>query len=748
MNFVIKKNGTKEDFDIAKIRKQIEPACKGTNINSLELESQVVIDTSHNLKSSDIQENLILTAKNNIDMDNPDWDLVAGRLMSHQVSREVWKNTKLEVTEFPEHMDYLIRNNYYRSDLKNMYTDEEVQEISKCINPKRDYDLKLSQIMLLKSKYLIKHKGGTLEYPSTADLVNSMILASGEQNKIKYSQKYYDVLSKYYVSLATPFKSNLRLPNGNTGSCFIGETVDSLYGLFKAYTDMAVISKEGGGIGYYMGKVRPGDTYTPGVPKSNKINKWVKIINDIAVAVNQKGIRKGAITPALDWWHLDIVDFCEIKSELSGDLRDKCFDIFPQVVVDNFFIERIKAKLPVYQYNQYEFKKLTGIDITELTGEKLYNAHLKAEELINTGKLKHFNEVKANELWKKFLWVWIEYGDFYISHKDNINISNYVSDFGVAKCVNLCVESFSISKPATKWKTEGTSDSLITTESDGITHSCNLLSINVANILNNDKLLREVCSLSVRMLDASIDMGIMPVLEAKTSSELLRNIGIGVVGMADWMAHNKLLYDTQEGKDEAEKLSEKIAWYCYNASIELAVEKGSYPGIKYANYDKLFGKTPEELTKLSKNGFNWVQLRNNILEKGIRNFYILSYAPNTSSALVQGVIASYLPAHSKDNTQTLGDMIVPVLPKFIKERYWYYKTKFQYRPEDLIKFTQVIQRWIDTGISMEVPINPELTDIKKISDAILDGFISGELKAVYYSLTIDTKSKGCTDCAN
>ena len=582
-------------------------------------------------------------------------------------------------------------------------------------------------------------------------MTNAIILASIEkpQEKINYAKEYYDFLSKYIISLATPFKSNLRLEGGNTGSCFIGEAGDSNAQLFKTYSDMATISQSGGGIGWYFGKIRPGDTWTQNVPKANAINKWIKIVNDIAVAVNQRGVRKGAITPALDWWHLDIVGFCEIKSELNGDLRDKCFDIFPQVVVDSYFVDAVLEDKKVFLYNQYEFKKLTKIDITELIGDELYNAHQKAEELILLGKLKHFKEIRAKDLWKKFLEVWIEYGDFYISHKDNINISNYVSEFGIAKNVNLCTESFSISKVATKWTQEGSENGLETTSTDGYTHSCNLCSINVANILNDDKLLKRACELSVRMLDTSIDLGTMPVKEAKNSAELLRNIGIGIVGMADWMAYNKFLFDTEEGLNEAEKLIEKIAYYCYNASIDLAKEKGSYPGIVYANYNQLFGKDPIELNRISLNGFDWVQVQKDILEFGIRNFYILSAAPNTSSALVQGVTASYLPAYSKYNTQKLEGLIVPVLPKFIKDRYWFYKTKFQYKTEDLIKYSRRVQRWIDTGISMEVNINPSLTTIKKISDELLDGFKSKELKAVYYSLTIDgTKEEACSDCAN
>ena len=757
IKYIIKRNGNKVPFDIQKIRNQTIPSCKGTTINSLELESQLTLNTNKLLYTKDIQEKLILNAKNNVNVENPDWDIVAGRLASYDLFRQIYKTTKIDFKEYKKLVEYLVRNKYYRKDLLLMMSEDEFNKISSYLKIDRDYNLLISQIMLLKSKYLIKNKNNFLEYPSTADMTNSIILASKEKDKVKYAKLFYDMLSNYYISLATPFKSNLRRPNGNTGSCYIGEFDDNLYNIFKSYTDMAIISKEGGGVGWYLGKIRPEGTYTHGVPKSNKINKWVKIINDIAVAVNQRGIRKGAITPALDWWHLDIVDFCEIKSELSGDLRDKAFDIFPQVIVDRYFIDAVLQDKEVYLFNQYEFKKLTNIDVTEEIDTTLYEIHKKVEQLIKTKKLKHYEKVKAKDLWKKFLKTWIEYGDFYIAHKDNLNKSNYVKNIGITKCANLCQESFSISKVATQWKIEGNSDNQITVSSDGLIHSCNLISINVANILNNDNLLKQVCEASVRMLDNSIDLGVSPVYEAKKTSEYLRNIGIGIVGLADYMAYNKVMYDTEEGRLVAERLAEKIAYYCYNASIDIAQEKGAYPAFNQANYNTLFGETPEKLNEFSKqtgNNFDWIEVVNKIKSKGIRNFYLLAYAPNTSSGLVQGVTPSYLPAYNKFNTQKLGDMIVPVLPKFIKKRFWYYKTKFQYKPSDIIKFTIRIQRWVDTGISMEVNINTALTNIKEISDAILDGFKSKELKAVYYSLTINPdkdenkQATICYDCAN
>lgn len=337
----------------------------------------------------------------------------------------------------------------------------------------------------------------------------------------------------------------------------------------------------------------------------------------------------------------------------------------------------------------------------------------------------------------------------------DINVEDNHNFYANGILVHNCVESCSLNKVPTKFKTEfddslpGSSGSkLKTTETDGLYHSCNLLSLNVGLLLTDSKL-KAACKSAVRMLDASIEAGTMPVLEALNSSKALRNVGLGVMGAADWMAWNKYSYDKEAGVLELEKLFEKICYYTYEESIELAKQYGSYELFKDADYSKLLGKTPEELNKISPNGLDWFKIQFDIKKYGIRNFLLQACAPNTSSSLLCYSTASYQPPHNKMNYQTLADMSVPVMPRYLKTRSWYYKGKYQYPAEVIINVTKRLQRWIDTGISMEVLINPELTTIKSVSDAILQGFMNKELKAVYYSLTVDTtKQSGCSDCAN
>jgi ribonucleoside-diphosphate reductase alpha chain len=291
-------------------------------------------------------------------------------------------------------------------------------------------------------------------------------------------------------------------------------------------------------------------------------------------------------------------------------------------------------------------------------------------------------------------------------HKDNLNKSNYLKydpEGGITKQANLCVESFSISKPSTKWKEESDGEIRTTTESNGMYHSCNLCSIVATNLVKaSDTLLEEVCYYTTLILDRSIDEGEMPVLEAKNTSEALRNVGIGVVGQGDFMAYHNMMYDTPEGQEFGEKFIEKISYYSYKGSVRLAEEYGSYPLFKKENYDKILGHNPKDLNKLSPNGFNWVDLQKDIQNKGIRNFYLLALAPNSTTGILMGATASYLPVYNKEMYQTLADLSLPILPKYIGNHFWAYKTKFQYHPKDIIKYTRKIQRWVDTGISLLV----------------------------------------------
>jgi len=778
--FVIKRNGKKEKFDISKIKKQIHFACSGYNVNPFEFESDLHLYIKDGIKTTDIQTALKNLAKTKVTADNPEWNYVAGRIAMWDIYGTVFKNTNIKFSNWRKLVDYLIDNGFYKEEVRNKLDKFNIAEEDinygnwknmDLSNP--DFNKKISQVLIFLDKYIIKDKNGVIEYPFMIHIANAALLADTREEFFKY----YNKLSNNEISLATPFLANLRKPNGNTGSCFIGSNADSLTGLIKAWADISSISRAGGGIGWWLGKVRPSNTFSTKVVKSNPITKWTKIFNDIIIAVNQGGTRKGALTLALPWWHLDIYDFLEAKSPLKGDMRNKTFDIFPQVVVDKYLVERYFKDDYVYLVNQYVIKQKLGIELDELVGDELYNTHLKIEKMIENGELINeknnisYRKVKAVDIIKKIFWHWVEVGEIYVADIDNLNKSNYlIYDTDperklITPCANLCVESFSVVKTPTKWKEEATLDRRKTLETDGMYHACNLTSINLVEMLKPvlikdyedrpfealnacEDRIKDIVYTAVDMLDKSIDWSTFPVKEAENGAYRLRNIGLGYLGLADIMAFFKLSYNSKDGIKFGMTLTEKIAYHAYNASIELAKEKGSYPWFKPTNYQTLFGiktnKLNEISSKITGNNYDWEEVRQNIINNGIRNFLLLAIAPNTSTGIVMGVSPSYLPIFTKDGTQELANLVVPLLPEFIKERYWYYKTRYQYRPEEIVDFTRAIQTFIDTGISMELNLHTETTEMDKLINRVMEGFYTGELKAVYYNRSSST----CTDCAN
>ena len=772
--YVIKRNGDKEKFDLSKVKLQIAFVCKGTEVNTSEFEAKFNVYLPEVIKTSEIQTLLLSTAIKEISPDTSEWDLVAGRLAMWDTYGRVYKNTGIKFENWIECITYLSENKRYIPEVLekikeyNLTNDDISYGTWKNIDLSHpDFNKVTRQSLIEVERYLVKDVNGPIEYPFIQHIANALLLSANKEDFIAK----YKLLASDVNSLGTPFKRNLRL-GGNCGSCFIGGSSDSLASITKSWSDVSQILKEGGGVGWDLTSIRPSNSYSNKIPKSNNIIRWVKIFNDIAIAVDQAGVRKGAITIGLRWWHLDLQDFVEARVETKGDLRNKTFDIFPQVVVDNYFMEKVANDEYVYQFNHYYFKKLTSKNIETLSGEEYREALILAEQLCKENKLKHYRKVKARNLFSKVLWHWVEVGSIYIANFDNLNKSNYLlADKDLNKRIvtpmsNLCNESFSVVKPATSWTTKVVDGKPETIETDGMYHNCNLISINLVKCMDlTEEEFANVVYHAVDMADKSTRMTKSPVQEAENGVRALSNVGIGLLGLADVMAYNKLMYDKEDGIKFGSAMAERLVYHAYKASVKIAKQRGSYEWFNKNNYDKLLGEPVEKLNKLSKeftgNNYDWGELQKEIKEYGIANFLLTAIAPNTSTSSVMGVMPSYLPAYNKFYYETMAGLQVPVLPVFIKDRYWYYKTRTQYKTEDIIVFTRALQQWIDTGISMELNMNPTISNIDTIHDAIVEGFLSKDLKAVYYCTTVDNDDKTgskenkkenskttCIDCSN
>lgn len=715
---VTKRSGKVESMNIQKIVDMVNFSFElATDIQPTELLNKLSIAFYDGIKTSEIQKVIIHEAKLFIVEDgkfNNQWTIVVGRLQATDLHGRIYRTTGLLQEEFIAGYNLLRSKKFYAFDIQKEFLDE----AQKIIDLDNDFKQPTQTITSLMAQYLIESKEGYIEYPQWAMLMDACLLA----DSVEDIELNYRMFKTKVESPSTPVKKNARTGK-NTASCFSLSIEDDINDIFDTIKDAALISKSGGGMAVYVGKVRPDGSSIQGIPNAaTHTNKWVKFFDLVAYTVDQTGARKGAITVANDWYHLDFLEFITVSSEDGGDIRKKSFDILPQYLFNNYLLKKVEAKEDVYLVNNFDCIAELDIDLTELIEdewEAAYSVVLENLHLIDHKK------INAYTLWVE---MWDEYfkvGKINITNKDNINQNNYLRDHYKAMTANLCVESYSIN----------------TKEYD---HTCNLMSVNLAEIVKTDAefTLREVVRHTVDMLNKLIDISTFPTKETKASARDLRNTGIGIVGGADWLAYQNMTYN-EAGMEELERVAEQIAYYAYERSIELASIHGSYPLYEKARYDTLFKKTPQELNDRSLNGFDWVEIHRRIVNEGIRNFLLISPAPNAGTGVVLGATPNYLPVTSLCHFKDMQSMTPIIVPPFADTKFPYYRTRGSFDGVFFLEMSARLQRWSDTGVSNEVGVNPDIFSMVEFSDKVIDLMLKGELNAVYYMA-----ETSCQSCAN
>jgi ribonucleoside-diphosphate reductase alpha chain len=769
---VLKKSGARVPYDPEKIRERIELATNGLNVNPLELETYANLQIRNGITTNEIQKSLInsavslsnITENGGYNFDKLDWRFVAARLLLQDIFKEASISRKHAFDEFGYNNYYkfvkkAVSNGLYDKTILQEYTKSDICEFEKEITLDYDYGYDYAAMNLLSRRYLIKQNGQVFELPQEMYATIALLLAVPEkkEDRLKVAVTFYHRLASRKISLATPILLNLRKPNGNLSSCFIGAMDDSLTNIDWNEDALAQISKNGGGVGINVSRLRANGSWIKGHKgASGGVIPWVKKINDIAIAVNQLGSRAGAITTALDIWHYDVLDFLEIQTE-AGDPRQKAFDVFPQIVMNDVFMERaIKKNRNWTLFDPWEVKEKLGYDLAELYGDEFEKAYLECER---SDELELKQYVKANELLKTLLKTVVETGLPYVFFKDHTNNVNPNKHSGMIGNANLCVESFSNFKPSTvgEKKINKELTKITHTAQCGEYHVCNLVSQNLAVIDHHDDL-AENTKVSVRILDNTIELTAPPVPEAARHNSIYRIIGVGAMGLADYFAKNNIIYD-KNGPEEAEKLFELIGYHAVKASHELGLERGSYPMFEGSEWSKgiVFGKDQEYFKTRKEEHFitneMWIELLK-VIPKAFRNGGLLAIAPNTSTALMMGASASVLAIYKKFFMDKSSSGTVPIVPPFFNQQtMWSYKESKHIHPQDTIKLVSGIQSWTDQGISMELLINlnrHEPWTAKELRDLYKAAW-EQKCKTVYYVRSIAKKEnseEACESCAS
>lgn len=731
----------------AKIKEELLNLTKDLEININELENYFKSIYSENISLNKLQDMLITYAVSLTSFEESDWTYLAGRLLMKKTEQEVFKNRNFSYGNLYDTVKTMVDIGIYDERLLE-YSKEEMVELQKIIDISRDMIYDYAGANMFVNRYLLKYQGKVFELPQEVFMCIAMLLAINEKDKLTVAKEFYNALSLKKISLATPILANLRIPKGNLSSCFITAMDDNIESIFYNIDTIAKISKNGGGAGLNISRIRAKNSMVNGYHNaSGGVIPWIKIINDTAVAVNQQGRRAGAVTVALDSWHLDIESFLELQTE-NGDQRGKAYDIYPQVVVSDIFMERVEKNLDWTLLDPYEIRMKYDVELCELYGEEFKKLYLtiESDKDITLKKV-----VKARELFKEIMKTQIETGMPYIFFKDRANLANHNSHIGMIGNGNLCMESFSNFSPTKDFKEEVFENSGVRKVDLGEVHTCNLVSLNLAEIEREE--LEKNVSIAVRILDNTIDLTKTPIKESDKHNKNYRAIGVGTMGLADYLAREYMIYE--ESLLEIDELFEEIALYSLKSSSLLAKERGSYPLFRGSKWEKgiFFEKEESWYLENSKYSNKWKEVFQLVRENGLRNGELTAVAPNTSTSLLMGATASVNPTFSRFYIEKNQKGAVPRVIKYLKDRSWFYPEFKNIDPQIYVKIMSRIGKWTTQGVSMELifDLNKNIR-AKDIYNTLITAWKEG-CKSVYYIRTIQkstnimNEKEECESCS-
>ncbi|MBP9697903.1 MAG: ribonucleoside-diphosphate reductase subunit alpha [Candidatus Moranbacteria bacterium] len=753
---VTKANGSKELFDMKKIKAVFDRAAVGyekdcTYEAMIEAFKKNIVDE---IKTSDISKLLIKTCVDLVTVENIFWQNIAARILLGDIYKQAIKNRGLEQKDiyspeaYQKHFDDYIERGLYYKDFYQYYSKEDILEAGRHLSKDTDTNYEYTTVVSFIKRYLLNPNKITRELPQEMYMSVALFLAIPEpaENRLKFALQVYKHCSEQRISLPTPTLLNARTNYHQLSSCFKININDDLRAIYHAIENMAQISKFGGGVGVYLGNIRSRGSSIRGVKgMSGGVNPWVKVINDTAVAVNQLGSRLGAISVTLDIWHLDIHDFLDLQTE-TGDIRAKAFDIFPAVSIPDLFMKRLQDDANITLFDPHEIEELYGKRLQDSFDKEFETFYLAAEK---DERITMKKSIKAKELFKKFLKSTVETGMPYVFFRDTVNRLNPNKHVGNIYSTQLCTEICQNTSD-TKFIEETIEDGkIIIRYEPGDLVVCNLASINIATVFE-EATIADVFPVVMRVLDNVVTLNYYPIKEAERTSKRYRSVGLGYLGLAEYLATHKLAYDSEAARKEVDRLFERYTYYTYRASIDLAKERGTYDLYPGSEYSKgiLLGRESEWFEKNTPHAADWKQLFADMQTDGVRFAYHTAPAPNTSTAGVVGTTAALLPIYKKFFVETnLSAPTLRVAPKLSKENFWYYKEYINMNMNDVIDMMAVIYPWIDQSVSFEWMIDPSRVSPAQLYGYYVKAWEQG-IKTVYYVRSLSAEVKDdCVSCS-
>lgn len=701
-----------------------------------------------NMTEEDILQALTKAAVELTQETEPKWEYIGARFLYMKFEKRLKTElAKRGIESFYEKIQYLTKKGLYGSYILENYSEEEILEAESYMKPERNNLFNYSGLDLLLNRYVIQtHDHIKLETPQEMYMGIALHLAMKEmKDKMKWVKKFYDMLSKQEVTMATPTLSNARKPYHQLSSCFIDVVPDSLEGIYRSIDNFAKVSKFGGGMGMYFGKVRAtGSTIRGFEGAAGGVIRWIRLVNDTAVAVDQLGVRQGAAAVYLDVWHRDLPEFLQLRTN-NGDDRMKAHDIFPAVCYPDLFWKMAKEDLEQKWYLMcpHEIFMVKGWRLEDCYGEEWEE---KYRQCIEDERIKK-RSITIKEIVRMVLKSAAETGTPFTFNRDTVNRANPNGHKGMIYCSNLCTEiaqnmqeTESIS---TEIKTKDGETVVVTTTKPGDFVVCNLASLSLGHLSVEDKkYMKDIVGTAVRALDNVIDLNFYPVPYAQITNQKYRGIGLGVSGYHHLLAKKNILWESEEHLKFADELFEMINYFTVLASADLAEEKGTYQFFEGSDWHT--GVYFEKRNYVSK---EWKELEYKVRNTGMRNGYLLAAAPTSSTSILAGTTAGLDPVMKKFfMEEKKGSMLPRVAPDLSLDTYYYYRNAHNIDQSFSVKACGVRQRHIDQAQSLNLYITNNYT-LRQLFHLYVEAWEAG-VKTIYYVRSKSLEVEECESCAS
>ena len=756
-------NGQRVPLDEARLTTIIESACAGLGADVKA--EPILAETRRNLYDGvpldEVYKAAILASRTLIEQE-PAYTRATARLLLHTIRKEILGQEVMQAdmpARYAEYFPKFIKKGVQAELLDEKLMQFDLAKLGQALNAERDMQFDYLGLQTLFDRYFLHIDEQRIEMPQAFFMRVAMGLALNEIDREVRAIEFYNVLSTFDFMSSTPTLFNAGTRRSQLSSCYLTTVADDLDGIYEALKENALLSKFAGGLGNDWTNVRALGSYIKGTNgKSQGVVPFLKVVNDTAVAVNQGGKRKGAVCAYLETWHLDIEEFLELRKN-TGDDRRRTHDMNTANWIPDLFMKRVMDG-----GDWTLFSPSNCPDLHDLVGAAFEKAYVAYEAKADRGELKLYKRMPAKDLWRKMLSMLFETGHPWITFKDACNVRSPQQHVGVVHSSNLCTEI------------------TLNTNADEIA-VCNLGSVNLAQHLKrvdgvtevDHAKLQKTIATAMRMLDNVIDINYYAVKKARDSNLRHRPVGLGIMGFQDALYQLRTPYASQAAVEFADRSMEAVCYYAYQASSELAAERGRYSSYRGSLWDQgILPIDSLDLLAQHRGGYvdvdrsstlDWAALRQRIATHGMRNSNCVAIAPTATISNIIGVDASIEPAFGnlsvKSNLSGEFTVVNEYLVRDLKklglwdsvmvmdlkhydgslrridrvpdELKQLYATAFEVETQWLVEAAARRQKWIDQAQSLNIYMAG--ASGKKLDDTYKLAWVRG-LKTTYYLRTM------------